>query len=186
MGDYVQINIPKLARFEWHPFTISSAPEHPSVFWVHIRALGNWTIRLHDYLKEQVGNLQPTIVLVAWHIFDKAHATVFQGVEVNERQDFDFSLQSQQCHHVESTEISGYTRHIDTQATQSHKSSINRANSHSSTKVIGSDAVSVVLTSSRVSLMELVLFHSRSFLLAPKHAVCVMQNCPSKLGIRVV
>lgn len=26
-GDYVFINIPAIAKYEWHPFTISSAPE---------------------------------------------------------------------------------------------------------------------------------------------------------------
>lgn len=26
-GDYVYINIPLIAKNEWHPFTISSAPE---------------------------------------------------------------------------------------------------------------------------------------------------------------
>lgn len=26
-GDYVYINIPLIAKYEWHPFTISSAPE---------------------------------------------------------------------------------------------------------------------------------------------------------------
>ncbi len=26
-GDYVYINIPVVAKYEWHPFTISSAPE---------------------------------------------------------------------------------------------------------------------------------------------------------------
>ena len=26
-GDYVFVNIPIIARYEWHPFTISSAPE---------------------------------------------------------------------------------------------------------------------------------------------------------------
>jgi len=26
-GDYIFINIPKIAKYEWHPFTISSAPE---------------------------------------------------------------------------------------------------------------------------------------------------------------
>lgn len=28
-GDYVYLNIPVIARYEWHPFTISSAPEQP-------------------------------------------------------------------------------------------------------------------------------------------------------------
>lgn len=26
-GDYVFINIPAIAKYEWHPFTLSSAPE---------------------------------------------------------------------------------------------------------------------------------------------------------------
>lgn len=26
-GEYVYLNVPSLARYEWHPFTISSAPE---------------------------------------------------------------------------------------------------------------------------------------------------------------
>lgn len=26
-GDYVFVNIPAIARYEWHPFTLSSAPE---------------------------------------------------------------------------------------------------------------------------------------------------------------
>lgn len=26
-GDYVYINVPLIAKYEWHPFTISSAPE---------------------------------------------------------------------------------------------------------------------------------------------------------------
>lgn len=54
-GEYVFIRIPALARFEWHPFTISSAPEEPSnTFTVHIRSLGNWTTALHAYVQAQV------------------------------------------------------------------------------------------------------------------------------------
>ena len=29
-GDYIFVNIPAIASFEWHPFTISSAPEQVS------------------------------------------------------------------------------------------------------------------------------------------------------------
>ena len=29
-GDYIFINIPAIATFEWHPYTISSAPEQGS------------------------------------------------------------------------------------------------------------------------------------------------------------
>lgn len=28
-GDYVFLNIPAIAAYEWHPFSISSAPEQP-------------------------------------------------------------------------------------------------------------------------------------------------------------
>lgn len=31
-GDYVFVNIPAIAKYEWHPFTISSAPEQDGLF----------------------------------------------------------------------------------------------------------------------------------------------------------
>ena len=49
-GDYVFINIPEISRFEWHPFTISSPPEVPGVFSLHIRVAGGWTSALHRRL----------------------------------------------------------------------------------------------------------------------------------------
>lgn len=48
-GDYLYINIPEIARYEWHPFTISSAPELKDEIWLHVRSLGNWTKRLHEF-----------------------------------------------------------------------------------------------------------------------------------------
>ncbi len=48
-GDYIFIKVPKIAKMEWHPFTISSAPELEDEIWVHVRSLGNWTNKLHDY-----------------------------------------------------------------------------------------------------------------------------------------
>ncbi|XP_058012436.1 NADPH oxidase 5 [Ahaetulla prasina] len=48
-GDYVYLNIPVIAQYEWHPFTISSAPEQPDTIWLHVRSLGQWTYRLHEY-----------------------------------------------------------------------------------------------------------------------------------------
>ncbi|MDB4996084.1 MAG: putative ferric reductase [Myxococcaceae bacterium] len=41
-GDYVFLRVPAVARHEWHPFTISSAPESKDLV-LHIRSLGNWT-----------------------------------------------------------------------------------------------------------------------------------------------
>lgn len=42
-----------MAKYEWHPFTISSAPEKQGVFWLHIRAVGTWTNRLYRLFEEK-------------------------------------------------------------------------------------------------------------------------------------
>ena len=52
-GDYVFINIPSISRFEWHPFTISSAPEVEETFGLHIRCAGGWTNALYQYVKKE-------------------------------------------------------------------------------------------------------------------------------------
>jgi predicted ferric reductase len=51
-GDYIYVKIPQIAKFEWHPFTISSAPERQDELWLHIRTLGNWTNKLYDYFQD--------------------------------------------------------------------------------------------------------------------------------------
>jgi predicted ferric reductase len=48
-GDFVYVQIPGVAKTEWHPFTISSAPEMSDYLWLHIRAVGEWTNRVYDY-----------------------------------------------------------------------------------------------------------------------------------------
>ncbi|XP_040425437.1 NADPH oxidase 5 [Cygnus olor] len=50
-GDYVYLNVPAIAAYEWHPFTISSAPEQQDTIWLHVRARGQWTSRLHEYFR---------------------------------------------------------------------------------------------------------------------------------------
>ncbi|XP_066184160.1 NADPH oxidase 5 [Sylvia atricapilla] len=73
-GDYVYLNVPAIAAYEWHPFSISSAPEQPGAFfstpgsvsqprdpcpspgiqtlWLHIRARGQWTNRLYEFFQQ--------------------------------------------------------------------------------------------------------------------------------------
>jgi NADPH oxidase len=46
-GQYVFLCIPGLSIWQWHPFSISSAPHEKEVH-LHVRSLGNWTRRLHD------------------------------------------------------------------------------------------------------------------------------------------
>ncbi|CAL8130286.1 unnamed protein product [Orchesella dallaii] len=51
-GDYVFVRIPKIAKYEWHPFTISSAPEQLDEIWLHVRACGQWTTKLYEYFEK--------------------------------------------------------------------------------------------------------------------------------------
>ncbi|KAL4216477.1 NADPH oxidase 5 [Mactra antiquata] len=48
-GDYIFIQIPEIAQCEWHPFTISSAPEMEGYLWLHVKSAGNWTSKLYEY-----------------------------------------------------------------------------------------------------------------------------------------
>lgn len=41
-GQYIFLKCPKLSHLEWHPFTLTSAPED-DFFSVHIRIVGDWT-----------------------------------------------------------------------------------------------------------------------------------------------
>jgi NADPH oxidase len=49
-GQWLFIQVPDVSHFQWHPFTITSAPEDPYVS-VHIRQVGDWT----QGLGERVG-----------------------------------------------------------------------------------------------------------------------------------
>ncbi|NXS27746.1 NOX5 oxidase, partial [Pomatostomus ruficeps] len=51
-GDFVFLNVPAVAAREWRPFSISSAPEQPGTLWLHIRARGHWTSKLHEFFQQ--------------------------------------------------------------------------------------------------------------------------------------
>ncbi|XP_062998451.1 NADPH oxidase 5 isoform X1 [Elgaria multicarinata webbii] len=65
-GDYVYLNIPVIAKYEWHPFTISSAPEQSGTIWLHIRSLGQWTNRLYEYFwhHQELSRHKPELLAV--------------------------------------------------------------------------------------------------------------------------
>ncbi|MBC04273.1 MAG: hypothetical protein CMJ34_13385 [Phycisphaerae bacterium] len=54
-GDYLFVRDPRLARHEWHPFTITSCPENQDTVELHIRSRGNWTRRLHELAQSEAG-----------------------------------------------------------------------------------------------------------------------------------
>ncbi|HEY8072722.1 MAG TPA: EF-hand domain-containing protein [Labilithrix sp.] len=79
-GDYVFLRLPALARHEWHPFTISSAPEAENLAF-HVRSLGNWTSALRRHAEEK--RSEPLAVHVdgpygspSAHIFASKHAVL--------------------------------------------------------------------------------------------------------------
>ncbi|XP_057252643.1 NADPH oxidase 1 isoform X1 [Pezoporus wallicus] len=52
VGQYIFVNCPSISLLEWHPFTLTSAPEE-DFFSIHIRAAGDWTERLIDTFQQQ-------------------------------------------------------------------------------------------------------------------------------------
>ncbi len=79
-GDFIFICVPSVARAEWHPFTLTSAPEHKSSLTIHVRSLGNWTYALREQFLTP-GNHTGQHVYVdgpygtpSAHIFDYEHA----------------------------------------------------------------------------------------------------------------
>jgi predicted ferric reductase/Ca2+-binding EF-hand superfamily protein len=60
-GDYLYLKLPALARYEWHPFTISSAPEQSDLT-LHVRSLGNFTTALHNLARERSRLTSPPIL----------------------------------------------------------------------------------------------------------------------------
>ncbi|XP_018602053.1 cytochrome b-245 heavy chain-like isoform X1 [Scleropages formosus] len=51
VGQYIFMNCPAISQLEWHPFTMTSAPEE-DFFSVHIRSVGDWTEKLIKMLEQ--------------------------------------------------------------------------------------------------------------------------------------
>ncbi|CAK6964687.1 NADPH oxidase 1 [Scomber scombrus] len=51
VGQYVFLNCPAISQLEWHPFTMTSAPEE-DFFSVHIRSAGDWTDKLIHIMQQ--------------------------------------------------------------------------------------------------------------------------------------
>lgn len=57
-GQFVYLNCPQIAAYEWHPFTISSMDESSKQFSLHIKTSGDWTRKLRHKLDEMRANLR--------------------------------------------------------------------------------------------------------------------------------
>ncbi|XP_042274029.1 NADPH oxidase 1 [Thunnus maccoyii] len=51
VGQYVFLNCPAISQLEWHPFTMTSAPEE-DFFSIHIRSAGDWTDKLISIMQQ--------------------------------------------------------------------------------------------------------------------------------------
>ncbi|EGC36287.1 superoxide-generating NADPH oxidase flavocytochrome [Dictyostelium purpureum] len=62
-GQYLFLNCPTIAQNEWHPFTITSAPEEDFVS-VHINVVGNWTGKLSTLMNpdKKLGIVQENVL----------------------------------------------------------------------------------------------------------------------------
>lgn len=62
-GQYIYLNVPSVSWYQWHPFTITSAPEDDFVA-IHIRVVGNWTGKVAESFgirRSSEGRLQSCI-----------------------------------------------------------------------------------------------------------------------------
>lgn len=50
-GQYIYLNCPQIASYEWHPFTISSMDNESRQFTLHIKTGGDWTRKLRQKLE---------------------------------------------------------------------------------------------------------------------------------------
>jgi predicted ferric reductase/Ca2+-binding EF-hand superfamily protein len=85
-GDYVFLRLPQVARHEWHPFTLTSAPEQPEVLSVHIRTVGDWTRTVRERMPALLRHGEAARVQIdgpygtpSRHILDVPHAVAIAG-----------------------------------------------------------------------------------------------------------
>lgn len=51
-GQYAEIKIPVLSKYQWHPFTIASAPHEMEIVF-YIKAVGDWTKSLYELFENR-------------------------------------------------------------------------------------------------------------------------------------
>jgi len=73
-GQWLFIQVPDVSHFQWHPFTITSAPEDPYVS-IHIRQVGDWTRALGDRVGATPAVVQ-SITQAAMKAFEKDEKSV--------------------------------------------------------------------------------------------------------------
>lgn len=85
-GDYVFVRLPDIARHEWHPFTLTSAPEQPDRLTVHVRTAGDWTSTVRERVPALLRDARTPSAQIdgpygtpCRHILDVPHAVAIAG-----------------------------------------------------------------------------------------------------------
>ena len=85
-GDYVFLRLPVVARNEWHPFTLTSAPEDPQRLTFHIRCLGNWTAAVREHVprllpggRQVLAHVDGPYGTASRHVLEVPHAVAIAG-----------------------------------------------------------------------------------------------------------
>lgn len=52
-GQYAELKVPQISKWQWHPFTIASAPHEPELVF-YIKAVGDWTTALYSLFGDQI------------------------------------------------------------------------------------------------------------------------------------
>lgn len=65
-GQYAQLRIPAISKWEWHPFTIASSPDDDELYF-YINPVGDWTKKIKEMgsmsQKEYAANVDPNMLL---------------------------------------------------------------------------------------------------------------------------
>ncbi|KAJ4820193.1 Respiratory burst oxidase-like protein [Rhynchospora pubera] len=63
-GMYVFVQCPRISKFEWHPFSLTSAPDDDHLT-MHIRSLGDWSYQFYSIFQEALLSGQPNLPKIA-------------------------------------------------------------------------------------------------------------------------
>ncbi|KAJ2502920.1 hypothetical protein GGH96_000656 [Coemansia sp. RSA 1972] len=62
-GQFIYLCVPSLSWYQWHPFTLTSAPEEDELS-VHIRVSGGWTGKLVDTFRQCASSMPSRLTIV--------------------------------------------------------------------------------------------------------------------------
>ncbi|CAL9135190.1 unnamed protein product [Musa textilis] len=63
-GMHIYVQSPEISRFEWHPFSLTSAPEDDHLG-LHIRSLGDWSCQIYSLFQEALVSGKPDLPQVS-------------------------------------------------------------------------------------------------------------------------